>query len=236
MKLSRIWKNVRRFAKGEPLVSEGEIDGLLLTKLINKENPVILEIGCNDGTHTKWFLDMFHKANIFCFEPDPRACERFRDSVNDDRVKLFKIAISDQDGEMEFYMSNGIPPTDAAKSIMKEWDLSGSLKKPKIHLEKHPWCKFDKVIKVNTMKLDSWAKQHNIKEIDFIWADVQGAEAELISGAKATLKNTKYFYTEYNDLELYEGQETLKQLLEKLPNFKVVKRYRNDILLRNRSI
>ncbi len=69
--------------------------------------------------------------------------------------------------------------------------------------------------------------------VDFIWADTQGAEADLIEGGRETLRRTRYFYTEYYECEMYEGQKPLRELLKMLPDFTVVARYDNDILLRN---
>jgi hypothetical protein len=75
-----------------------------------------------------------------------------------------------------------------------------------------------------------------VDSIDFIWADVQGAEVDLINGGRATLSNTRYFYTEYSNRELYAGHIDLKTLLKSLPEFEVVHRYETDMLLRNRGI
>ena len=72
--------------------------------------------------------------------------------------------------------------------------------------------------------------------IDLIWADVQGAEGDLIEGGRQALARTRYFYTEYDDQELYEGQIPLAKLLSLLPEFEIVPRYRWDVLLRNRAI
>ena len=63
---------------------------------------------------------------------------------------------------------------------------------------------------------------------------MQGAEGDLIKGGRETLANTRYFYTEYNNRELYEGQLGLRELLSLLPDFDVVQRYPHDVLLRNR--
>ena len=43
------------------------------------------------------------------------------------------------------------------------------------------------------------------RAIDLIWADVQGAEADLIEGGTEALRRTRYFYTEYNNQELIRG-------------------------------
>ena len=72
-----------------------------------------------------------------------------------------------------------------------------------------------------------------IESIDFIWADVQGAEENLILGGRETINKSHYFYTEYSDRELYEGQVGLDWILNALPNFEVVERFSDDVLLRN---
>ncbi|MEN9248224.1 MAG: hypothetical protein Q6L50_08560 [Gloeomargarita sp. GMQP_bins_120] len=41
-----------------------------------------------------------------------------------------------------------------------------------------------------------------MRPYDFIWADVQGAEVDLIQGGLQALANTRYFYTEYANTEL----------------------------------
>ena len=73
-----------------------------------------------------------------------------------------------------------------------------------------------------------------VANADFIWADVQGAERDLVEGAARFLRSTRYFYTEYSNEEWYEGQITLAGLLEKLPDFDLVKRYPMDALLQNK--
>jgi hypothetical protein len=71
--------------------------------------------------------------------------------------------------------------------------------------------------------------------VDFIWADVQGAESDLIEGAPRILAATRYFYTEYSNNEWYEGQITLPGLVQKLPDFELVRRYPMDVLFRSRT-
>ena len=70
------------------------------------------------------------------------------------------------------------------------------------------------------MTLDSYAK--NLGRIDFIWADVQGAERKMIQGGLQTLSRTEWLYTEYSDVELYEGQPSLSEILVMLPDWRVV--------------
>ena len=216
-----------------PPVTPGALNRDTLPALLGRDDPVILEIGCNDGLHTREFLRLFPRATVFAFEPDPRARERFAAAVNDPRVRLFDIAVSDVDGEIDFHMSNGAPTAECAAVLPKGWDYSGSIRKPTGHLDAHPWCTFDQTIKVKTQTLDGWCQQYGVNHVDFIWADVQGAEGDLVRGGRRALAKTRYFYTEYSDRPLYEGQVDLRTLLALLPDFTVVDRFAADVLLKN---
>jgi FkbM family methyltransferase len=203
--------------------------------LLKKPNPTILEIGCNDGTDTLALLRVMPEANIYCFEPDPRAIARFKASLraSGDKVRLFEIAVSNRNGQIDFHSSSGGDHPDG-------WDLSGSIRRPKNHLSKYPSVKFDKTIAVSTRRLDDLCTEIGLEEVDFIWMDVQGAEGDVISGAAKTLEKTRFLYTEYSNCELYEGQPSLKTLLALLPSFGIVAQYRGsaygDVLLKNKKL
>ncbi len=228
--------NVARLLRHEPPVEPGEFELASMPKLLAKDDPVILDVGANDGSHTLEFLKLFKGARVYAFEPDPRALEGFRQKVDDARARLFALAVSDEDGATEFHVSGGLPSEEWGERRPKGWDLSGSIKKPKEHLVQHPWCTFDEKIRVETRRLDTWCREEGVESIDFIWADVQGAEENLIRGAAEALRRTRFFYTEYSDRELYEGQIGLGQIQELLPDFEVLHRYSNDVLLRNRNL
>ncbi|HEX4085245.1 MAG TPA: FkbM family methyltransferase [Chthoniobacteraceae bacterium] len=234
--VTRLVHDVKRIMRGEPPLTRGSIyDEGVLTGLLGTEAPVILDIGCNDGADTLHLLSLFKAGHVYSFEPDPRARARYMEKITDPRAKLFDVAISNIDGVAEFHASNGVNPTpDSGGYCSEGWDLSGSLRKPKKHIDEHPWCTFDKTVAVKTKKLDTWTMENGVDHIDLIWADVQGAEADLIAGGTEALKKTRYIYTEYNNSELYEGQADLKGLLKLLSNFSVVHNYGNDILLKNR--
>ena len=110
------------------------------------------------------------------------------------------------------------------------WDHSGSIRKPKSHLEVWPWVKFEKQIPVPMIRLDDWILENEIEEVDFIWADVQGAESDLILGALQTFKKTNFFYTEFSDVEWYEGQINFDTINALLSNFSLIKKFENDAL------
>jgi hypothetical protein len=70
-----------------------------------------------------------------------------------------------------------------------------------------------------------------------MWVDVQGAEDLVFSGAKETLKRTRYVYTEYSNVELYENQLNLNQLLKLFgDSWEIVHDFGGDVLLKNKDI
>jgi len=202
--------------------------------LLGVNRPIIVEIGANDGRDTCEILEVLDRKDLkmYCFEPDPRAAKEFYKRIQDGRCTLIPQAICNHDGKMELHMSSG-----KANARSKENIQSSSIKKPKKHLQFFPWCKFEKTVEVMTLKLDTWIEVEGIDRVDFIWADVQGAEEDLILGGLETLnKKTKYFYTEFYDVEMYEGQPNLKKIKELLPRFEQIGKYGNNVLLRNRDI
>ena len=67
------------------------------------------------------------------------------------------------------------------------------------------------------------------------YLDVQGAESDVFKGGMNALAKTRFIYTEYSDVEQYEGQSSLQQLLSQLTNFKILIRYYGDVLFKNKQ-
>ena len=208
-----------------------------LSKIINKSNPTILEIGSNIGQSTEEFLRYFPDVKIYCFEPDQRASDKFKENPKLNGIPLFNLAISEvaKKQEIDFYVSDGNISKDKL-TAENGWNQSGSILTPKLHKVVNPWCTFEKKIKVVTNSLDNWGAENYSGFIDLIWMDVQGAEAKVILGAQETLKRTKYLYFEYSLFELYENQLKLREILKIVKDFKIVGIYPRDVLLINKNL
>lgn len=108
-----------------PAVSNSTISTELVRHCLAREDPTILEIGCNDGTHTLWFLEMFESPRVYCFEPDPRAIARFKAKVGQrSNVQLTEIALSNQNGELIFYQSGGQRSEEHARVMPEGWETN----------------------------------------------------------------------------------------------------------------
>ena len=202
-----------------------------LKPLIGKDDPVILEIGANVGQTTEEFLREMPLSRILCFEPEPRAIRKFKDRISSPNVTLFECAVGDQNGIVTFNQSDG-------EGAAKDWDQSGSIRKPKRHLETWPTVTFDKQIEVPIVRLDDWALDKNLGAIDLIWADTQGAESDLIAGGASVIRNARFLFIEYGVIEYYEGQVSLDDLCSALFDLGLVlyRKFPLDALFVNKNL
>ena len=204
------------------------------SKVCNVPDPVAFEIGTSIGQDTPRLLGVMPKATrYFAFEPDPRNAAAFRGSINDPRVSFHEMAVGNADGQVEFHMSSGRNHDQPEGYVHTH---SGSILEPLQHLKTHPWCKFDETVTVDVTKLDSFCAANGISHIDFIWADIQGAEAEMIRGGQSILQKTRYIYMECSEVEYYKGALGVNGLMGLLPGkWRLVENFGTDILVINVS-
>ncbi|HUI96851.1 MAG TPA: FkbM family methyltransferase [Xanthobacteraceae bacterium] len=191
----------------------------------------IVEVGAHDGSSTESFRLMFPRARIIAFEPEPRAIGKFKARPGLQNVTLIESAVGDRNGEAVFHRSSGRAPGHEGD----DWDASGSLHEPGTLKTTHQWLTFERQITVPIVRLDDEMARQGVGTIDLIWADVQGAEGDLIRGGRETLKRTRYFYTECTDLGDYVGQVGLHDMCALLPDFEIVEVFAYDVLFRNKN-
>lgn len=212
-----------------------------ISSLITSESPVILEIGMYDGEDAREMAQMIPSSTIYGFECDPRSIALYKSFENPKNIILNEVAIGSTNGLVDLFMSD----SDVRRHYTDQdsWSASSSIRKPKTHLELFPDVWFKKTIKIECMTLDKW-RIDNIpaRIIDFVWADVNGAEYDMVLGGQKTLNEfTKYLYMEFSDRELYEGQPKKDDILKLLPNFETIGIYNfrgnfGNILLKNKTL
>lgn len=186
------------------------------------DNQVIFEIGAADGEDSPRIMEAtrFKSGSYFAIEPEIENLKvlKQRPCLQGIGCHVLPLAIGNETRLCDFNRSKGTPQ-------------SGSLKKPVKHLEVFPWCTFEEIVQVPMVKLDDLAKLFAINRVDFVWADIQGAEDWMIEGAQSILRRTRFLYTEYNNEELYQGQLNSESIMSKLPgNWKVSVKWDNDVL------
>lgn len=173
-------------------------------------DPIILECGAMNGDDTLKFSKMWPLAKIYAFEPIPDHFNNIKQRFQDKgKIKIYQLALADKNGKFDFYVSDfnneGKPGG------------SSSLLPPKDHLKFDDKVTFNKIITVDAITLDDWAKKEKIDHIDFMWLDMQGFELNMLKPSKM-LKNTSIIYMEVEFVEAYEGQylyPTIKEWMRK---------------------
>jgi FkbM family methyltransferase len=180
-----------------------------LLKLFSKNDKLnILDIGGCEGEESIRYSRIFPFSSIYIFEPLPENQKLVVKNIlkyKSENVKLLPLAVSDEEGFSQFYVSSG-QPENLPKDL--NWDFgnkSSSLLPPKNN-NLASWLIFDKKINVQTITLHTFLSQNKIKEVDFVHMDVQGAELKVLMGAKDVLKNFKAIWLEVADVELYKNQ------------------------------
>lgn len=202
--------------------------------------PFILEIGAHHAEDSERFFEMFPRATIIAFEPDPRnipVIAAKRHLFERHRFVLVPSAVGAADGTTTLYLSGGTPPSATGEDRGRPWTYSSSIRRPKEHLRAHPTVQFVGEATVAVEALDSYFEaKHGREVIDFVWADVQGAEIDMIRGGAKTMARTRFLFTEFDERELYEGQVGLLEIKSMLPDFSEIGRFENNVLLQNRTI
>jgi len=129
---------------------------------------VMLDCGAHVG------LFSAHAASKGCichaFEPTPdlQAHIQKHSELNGDRIIPMQAAVSDTTGTIPFYICN-----DASCNFLftSDWDRS-----------------YAKEIQVQQIAIDDYVESQRLPHVDFIKADIEGAERLMLAGARETLK------------------------------------------------
>jgi len=157
-------------------------------------NPVIIDCGAHVGADSVELAKIFPKASVHSFEPVPTIYNHLKQNTRHyQNITCYQLALNDNNGIAKMYVSSGSS------------DASSSLLVPTGHLSEHPDIYFDNTIEAKTITLDSWASQNNIKQVDFLWLDMQGAEFNMLTASVDILPTVKAIHAEVSTRETYKG-------------------------------
>lgn len=182
-----------------------------LLKQYAPSRPIVVEAGAFDGTDTIKLAQTFAKGFVHAFEPVPELFTKLIvNTAKLPNIHGYEQALSDINGLSVFYISEKPDKPDIPSQ-------AGSLRKPKNRLAHSP-MQFPYTIEVQTITLDRWAKQNDMKHIDVLWLDTQGHELAILQGAEHILPTVKVIYTEVAFIEAYEEQPTYEVVKSWLEN------------------
>lgn len=217
--------------------------GAVRSLLCGIRKPILLDIGACEGEESIRFSHMFPHAEIHCFEPVPENVRLIRKNLKQyqtRKVHVNECALSDQNGGNTFHLSSGEPPEKFSGDHWNYGNKSGSLLEPASDAPMFGWIHFNRTTEVACMRLDEYAVKQNLRRIDWMHLDVQGAELLVLKGAGKFLQRTRAVWLEAMNEPLYQGQverEELEQFLKR-EGFSLVatdnREHESDLLFVNR--
>ena len=96
---------------------ENEISKKEIRNLISESCPLILDIGCYDGSDGADIAALFGCAEVHCFECDPRSIKLFKEHHSDNSdLFLHEFALGKVNGKIGFYQSDSPTRRHARRS------------------------------------------------------------------------------------------------------------------------
>lgn len=146
-----------------------------------KEDDTVIDIGAHVGIFT---LKAAAKAKrVIAIEPDPINYSLLVSNVkrNDlENVSTLNMAVSDFKGTAKLHIgSASVFPTITPELISTEH---------------HARRRYDKYIIVKVSTLDELLEKSDLTTVDFIKIDVEGAELQVLKGARKTIANNNHIY------------------------------------------
>ncbi len=172
--------------------------------------PVIFDIGANQGQTLRKILKVYPQADIHIFEPNKYLANYLSENFEGANVKINNSAVGEKIDSLDFHQY--------------EWDALSSLLK-----RSFTSSKIKEVYKVPVISLDAYCGSNNIEKIHFLKTDTEGYELNVLKGAKNLLRENKvqFIHIELFFTSNFLGQASVGEIftfLEKY-NFSLVRFY-----------
>ncbi len=189
-----------------------------LSKLFHRNTALtIFDIGACEGEDSIRYSKLYPRSQIYTFEPLPENQSLILENFKRYEVRnarLIPLALSDKSGTAEFHVSSGTPPILTEGENWNYGNKSSSLLPPASTEPMFGWLQFKQRITVPCQKIDEFCREQQIRHIDFIHMDVQGAESLVLQGASSTLHSITAIWMEVSEKQLYREQKLRSEMEE----------------------
>jgi FkbM family methyltransferase len=184
----------------------------VLKYLIKEINPVIFDVGANDGLSLKEFKAWWSNSTVHCFEPQTECWDRLEDIAGEyekSNVVINRTAVGHKSEEnSNFYSHNVSSGLSGFNKVNIDSKDSIDLEKLKSsddseHLEGY-YKELNHRRSVKVVRLDEYMDSYKINYINLLKIDTQGYEPEVIAGLGEKLNNVGVLVTELMFYDYYE--------------------------------
>ncbi len=153
------------------ILSQLSIEGSYETDKVNvQKDDIVIDAGANMGLFSI-YATIYGAKKIYAFEPQKVSIEILQKNILankcEEKVKIEPYGLSDKSGK--FSLSHSTDGHSSSSIVMEKNQQNDTEE-------------------IECYSLDSWVEKNNIKKIDFIKADIEGAERLMLKGAIKVLR------------------------------------------------
>lgn len=172
--------------------------------VILKKDDVVIDCGANIGLFSSYAA--FHGCRVYAFEPIAETRNNLQKNADlyKGNIEIQPLALSNQSGKCNIKINSFL---GGGNSMVLD-------------------VPYEETRIIETITLDDFVKINGIQKIDFIKADIEGAERLMLQGAVTTLRNMtpKLAICTYH---LKDDAEVLAQIIKKAnPLYKIVYKWK----------
>ena len=177
------------------------------------DGDVVFDCGANMGLFSA--VASRYGAEVYAFEAIPDIIDNYlsKTASMNENIRIQNVAVWDKEETLEF----SLVPDNIGASYTNQ-----------LHPQLHPHWNHNnfKQFTVPTITLDAFVEQNGIKRVDFIKADIEGAERNMLRGATRILKEfaPKLSICTYHLPD--DPQVIRKIILEANPQYQIVEKFK----------
>lgn len=161
-----------------------------LENVFKNKNMIAIDVGANVGDYSMKIMQIEPTTNVYSFEPHPNTFSKLVGTSQKFGFNVFNLGCGSDNIKLRLYdyaNYNGTQHASLFKDVIE-----------KIHKSE------SKEILVDIIRLDDFANEHGIKEIDLLKIDTEGNELNVLKGCETLIKskNVKIIHFEFNDMNI----------------------------------
>lgn len=176
----------------ELLLNRHEVETTQHVQQLVKPGMTILDIGAHVGYYARLFSSLTEdKGRVIAFEPHPRTHEFLQQNTkNLPNVTTLQVAVAEQEGTAELYdylmmsASGSLHYDESLANLQRE--QIGEFDVAPRHDQQFEMQKYT----VKTVPIDKSLSEMNIKQVDFVKMDIEGAEMGALRSMQQTIANS----------------------------------------------
>jgi FkbM family methyltransferase len=185
MLIKHIIKKSFKFLGLEISKKKVDFDDIYIKKI--KKNPIIFDIGANQGQSIQRFKKIFKNPTIHSFEPIKSEFNILKKKYyNDKNIILNNFAVGNKNNQKKNFYINTKTSTSSFNKL-KSGTKWLKIRSKELGLSTNKFTK--EIVKTNIVTIDNYCLKNNIKTIDILKIDTQGYEDKILEGARKVLGN-----------------------------------------------